>query len=211
MYNTLMAEGENIAPEPQTPWQFNPGDIFAPGGNNQNQELPQQQPAQVEPSATAIPPEGPDGSITWTASEFVAHHKSSGWYLGLAVLAVVVSALVWLLTKDKVSAGVVLVGAVVFGAYAARQPRQLEYRLDQQGLSIGRRHFSYQEFRSFSLMPEGAFQSIAFVPLKRFAPLTTIYFDPSDQTKITALLSERLPYEERQKDAIDKLMWRIRF
>lgn len=190
-----MAEGEIINPGSGGPWQFNPDDR-----------------ADVAtPTSTAIPPSGPDGSISWTASEFIAHHKSPGWYLALAAAAVVAALIVWLLTKDEISAGVVVLGAVFFGIFAARKPRQLQYRLDNQGLSIGERRFSYQAFRSFAIVPEGAFNSIEFVPLKRFAPLITIYYDPADEAKIVALLSDRLPVESRQKDLVDRLMWRIRF
>ncbi|HSX36769.1 MAG TPA: hypothetical protein VLG13_01455 [Patescibacteria group bacterium] len=167
--------------------------------------------ALLAPAATAIPPKGPDGSISWTASEFVAHHKSAGWYLALAGAAIAVAALVWLATKDKISSSVVLIGAAAFGAYGARKPRQLQYSLDQQGLTIAAKHYAYRQFRSFAIVPEGAFNSIVFVPLKRFAPLTTIYYDPTDEDKIVALLSDKLPVEEREKDFIDRLMWRIRF
>jgi hypothetical protein len=50
-----------------------------------------------------------------------------------------------------------------------------------------------------------------FTPLQRFSPLTTIYYDPNDEERIVDLLANRLPMEERKRDAIDRLMWRIRF
>ncbi len=183
---------------PQGSWQFNTGEDDGP-------------PTAVVPNATAIPPGGPEGSISWTASEYIAHQKSPNWYLLLAVGAIVLAFLVWLLTKDKISAAVVIVAAIFFGGYGARKPRQLQYHLDSNGLTIGMRHLPYHQFRSFAVMPEGAFNSIVFMPLKRFAPLTTIYYDPVDETKIVALLADRLPMEQRQKAMIDRLMWRIRF
>ena len=103
------------------------------------------------------------------------------------------------------------VGAIMLAVYGARQPRQLEYRLDAGGLSIGTRHFAYNEFRSFSVIQEGAFDSIVLMPLKRFSLAATIYFSPEDEEKIVSMLAQRLPLEPRKKDAIDRLMWRIRF
>jgi len=191
-------------------WQYNSGDaIVAGGADNSTQASPT--PSTASPVAVAAPPQGPDGSIEWTASEFIAHEKSAIWYLSLSGAALLLAGLVWLVTKDKISAGVVIFGAVLFGIYAARKPRQLQYRLDNHGLAIGAKHFSYGAFRSFSVVPEGGINSIVFSPLKRFAPLITIYYDPADEAKIVALLSERLPTEVRKKDAIDRLMWRIRF
>jgi len=182
---------------PEGSWQFNPG--------------ADSESSVVNPEATAIPPAGPEGSISWTASEFIAHHKSPGWYLVLAAAAIAGALLVWVIVHDKISAGVVIVAALFLGIFAARKPRQLQYRLDDKGLTIGERRFAYGSFRSFAVVPEGAFSSIEFVPLKRFSPLTTIYYDPADEAKIIALISERLPMEQRQKSLIDRLMWRIRF
>lgn len=202
-----MAEGVSDNQQPQTPWQFSPGDAATPDAAPQ----PPMSPVPLEPQATAVPPQGAEGSISWVASEYIAHHKSPGWYLSVIGVAVVAAAIIWLLTGDPISTAVVVIGALVFAGYGARKPRQLEYRLDESGVTIGRHHVGYGELRSFSLLPEGAFQSIVLLPLKRFAPMTTIYFDPADQDKITALLSQSLPYEERQKDLIDRLMWRIKF
>lgn len=149
--------------------------------------------------------------ISWTASEFIAHAKSFGWYAVLGLAAAVFAALIYLLTKDFVSVGVVLVAALLLGIYAGHQPRQLEYRLDGRSLTIGKKRFGYHQFRSFSVLPEGGVSSIVFMPMKRFAVPITIYYPPEDEDKIVALLADRLPLEEGGHDAIDRLMHRIRF
>jgi hypothetical protein len=153
----------------------------------------------------------PTTAINWTASEFIAHHKSTGWYLILGSGALVGAFLVWLITKDKISAGVVLFGALIFGYYAGRQPRQLEYSLDEGGLTIGAKYYPYEIFRSFSVVDEGAFSSIMFIPLKRFAPGVSIYYDPEDEASIIDLIAVRLPPENRGNDPFDRLMKRVRF
>jgi hypothetical protein len=150
--------------------------------------------------------------VSWTASEFIAHEKSVGWYISLGLAALVVATAIFLITKDKISVVVVVVGALILGVYGGHQPRQLAYRLDAQSLSIGDKHHSYEEFRSFSIIPEGALSSIIFMPLKRFALPVTIYYAPDDKDKIVAMLSDCLPFDEEHKhDAIDRLMRRIRF
>jgi hypothetical protein len=184
-------------------------------------------PTPEEQSATAEPPQSfdttqpeskqddsqsPDAqSITWTASEFIAHSKSFGWYAGLALAAIMAAALIFYLTKDRISAAVILGAAFLLGIYGGHKPRELQYQLDQRGLTIGSRHFTYDHFRCFSVLPEGAFSSIVFMPLKRFAVTTTIYYAPEDEDKIVSLLGTHLPLEERGHDAIDRLMHRIHF
>ena len=171
-----------------------------------------------EPLANQFVPESPEQpenadiqEIAWTASEFIAHAKSFGWYAALGLAAIAGAALIFLLTKDIVSAGVIITAALFLGIYAGHKPRELEYRLDNSGLSIGQKHFGYSQFRSFSVLPEGAFSSIVFMPLKRFAVPTTIYYAPEDENKIVNLLGERLPLEDGGHDAIDRLIHRIHF
>jgi hypothetical protein len=155
--------------------------------------------------------EGPGESVAWTASEFVAHDKSFRWYTALAGGAIIFAALVYLVTRDYVSVGVVLLAALIFGYYAGHQPREMQYKLDASGLTIGSKHLDYGQFRSFSVLPEGAFSSIVFMPLRRFAVPTTIYYAPEDEERIVGMLESRLPLDERGHDAIDRLMHRIRF
>jgi hypothetical protein len=223
---TLMAETNNkdaASVQPQ------PGQVVTPGGT------PAPAPQAPAPSASAKPPapapqapapaqqpspyvlqtEGAPaasaGGVNWTASEFVAHEKSTGWYGGLAIAAVIIAAFVYLLTKDKISTTVVVVAALALGVLGARKPRQLRYQLDEAGFSIGQKHYSYEMFRSFSVVPEGAFSSIVFMPLKRFAPVTTLYYPPESEDKILDVLAQRLPFEDHKADAVDSLMRRIRF
>jgi drug/metabolite transporter (DMT)-like permease len=141
----------------------------------------------------------------------VAHQKTPGWYGLLALVAIIISALVFLTTGDIISTSVVLIAALFFAIYAARQPRQLQYQLGDSGVTIGEKYYGFEEFRSFALVPEGAFSSIVFMPMKRFAPLRTIYYAPADEHRIVERLIDCLPFEEHQGDMVDGLMRRIRF
>ena len=152
-----------------------------------------------------------DNAVSWTASEFIAHQKTAGWYSILAVVAVVFSVLVYLLTRDLITSGFVIFGALILGYYASRQPNELHYQIDSKGVLIGNKIYGYESFRSFSIVDEGAFSSVVFMPLKRFAPLRAVYFAPEHEDKIIEMLMPRLPFEEYSHDAIDRLMSRIRF
>ncbi len=150
-------------------------------------------------------------SVTWTASEFIDHHKSTNWYLLLFVVAAVLAAAVFLLTKDIVSTVVVILGAILLGSYGARKPRQLQYKLDDSGLTIGAKQYPYRQFRSFAVVDEGAFSSIIFMPLKRFAMAVSVYYDPADEERIIDVLADILPMEEHRRDVVDDFLHRIRF
>ena len=153
-----------------------------------------------------------EDTISWTASEYIAHHKPSSWFVMLGIAAVVVTALVYALTDgDLISTIAIPLIAFVFGMYAHRQPREQRYALSNNGVTIGERTYGFGELRSFAIIDEGPFSSIVFVPMKRFAPMLSIYYDPKDEELIAEFLAARLPMDQRGHDAIDRLMKKIRF
>lgn len=223
MPDTGMNDQDNESPSTELP-----GTVISPGTATQdtvqnpppNITAPQPKPVAETPTIgspkiptiepTAQSPKDGD-SVSWTASEFIAHQKSAGWYGILVTVALVIAAVIYLLTRDLITTGFVIFGAVVLGYYASRQPRELQYRLDANGVVIGDKHYEYDVFRSFSIVTEGAFSSVIFMPLKRFAPLRAIYFAPEEEERIVNMLMPRLPFEEYSHDAVDRLMRHIRF
>lgn len=216
MEDTGTQPGQTVTPTPSAPVNT-PAPAPAPPPAPEPLALAPPPPAEIEEPAAPQPdlPEDDDvdpaQTIAWTASEFIVHAKSFGWYAGLTAAAIAGAVIVFFVTKDAVSVGVVVVSAILLGIYGRHQPRQLEYRLGIHGLKIGQRSFEYTQFRSFSVVPEDAFSSIVFMPLKRFAIPITIYYAPEDEDRIVKLLADRLPLEEGGHDAVDRLMQRIRF
>lgn len=183
--------------------------------SNQQLPLPNEpgtsESAPAESPWQATSPTPPTTTLSWKASEYIAHHKSPGWYTALGFAALVGAYGLWLFTKDLISPGVLVFGAIILGAYSGRQPRQQQFQLDQTGLTIGAKYYPYHDFRSFSIIAEGAFSSIMFMPLKRFASAVSIYYSPQDEAAIITLLGDRLPSEDHGHDLIDRFMNRIRF
>ena len=165
----------------------------------------------LNPVSTAIPPQGPDGSITWTASEFIQHQKGPIWYAVLIIGSIIFSFLVWLVTKDLITASAIIIAMIMLAIWASKKPRDLEYRIDREGLHINNKILSFNDFKSFAVDHNGAFSSLVFFPLKRFSLLVTAYYDPADEQKILDILSMYLPKQDKKRDYIDELMWKIRF
>lgn len=188
--------GDNKQPtgQPEGQWQYTPASPGQMGGRGA---------ADMQANTSA--------DVAWTASEFVAHSKGSGWYGLLALSAAVLAALIYLITHDTISVGIIVFVAVLLGISAARKPRVLHYQLNGSGLAIGEKFYAYAEFKSFSVMQEGAFSSIMFLPLKRFMPPISIYYDPKDEDRIVEVLAYFLPMEARTHDLVDSFIKRIRF
>lgn len=184
-YNMLMQEGEKAIN-----WKYTGGDK-APAGS---------------PSAAKAV-----GTVSWSASEYVEHDKSAGWYVRFALLVILVSGVIFVITRDVISVVLMLVLAVVFGIFAARKPDVLQYKLDGRGITIGQKMYPISLFRSFAIVEEGAFHSITLLPLKRFMPPISLHYAPEDEAAILDAFGNLLPQETRKQDAVDKFMHRIRF
>jgi hypothetical protein len=149
--------------------------------------------------------------IAWTAAEFVEHKKTPSWFLAMAGVAAVVVAIVFFVTRDWFNTAIVAVATIIFGVSAARPPRMMHYSVSDHGVSVGRRGFPYENFRSFSIVAEEAATSIVLMPLKRFMPPISLYYDPADEEAIGDMLAAHLPYEQRDHELTERLMRRIRF
>jgi hypothetical protein len=149
--------------------------------------------------------------VSWSASEFVDHEKNSSWFMGLAGITLLAVVIIYLITHDLVTSVVIIMAAALFGVTAHRKPRTLQYQLDHVGVSIGDKSYSYDVFKSFSVLEEGAFNSIQLMPLKRFMPPISLYYPPENEEQIVTMLGSYLPHEDRTHDPIDKLMRKVRF
>lgn len=189
-------------PEPQGQSLYHPASDPAVGGQPPDGFAPLPVDPQMQDNGR---------EVVWTASEFIAHEKSPSWFAGLVGVSLVVCALVYLITRDIFNTVIVVIAAIIFGVAANRPPRQMQYAVSDHGIEIGRRFYAYTDFRSFSIVDEGALRSIVFMPLKRFMPVLTIYYDPADEDRIGDVLVAHLPMHEHQHDLTERLMRRIRF
>ena len=108
---------------------------------------------------------------------------------------------------------VVVVGlmAVSLLVFANRKPRIMNYSINDDGISIGGKHYAYDFFRSFSVIKEGGVDSIVIDPMQRFLPPITMYFAPEDASHIVEVLSRHIPHEDKTPDIVDRFARRIRF
>lgn len=150
-------------------------------------------------------------TLQWTASEYVTHQKTIGWYLAFGAGSLALAAFIYLVTRSPFSSVVVLVACICIALFGARQPRQISYEIGDSGVKVAERFFPYSQFKSFSLVPEGAIYTIWLRSLKKFMPTVALYFAPEDADKIIEALGQYLPHEDREPDAIDRATQRFRF
>lgn len=198
---------------------FRPGDQPPAGSSG----VAAPQPTEPEaPSSAPVPTESAvrqpstprfaDGPhVEWTASEYLAHQKTAGWFGLLALGTVGLTAVVFLVTRDVVSTLVIPVLGIILGVFAAREPRVLPYAVDSSGIHVADKFYPYGGFKSFSLAADQAISYISLQPLKRFMPPLIIHYDPADEDKIMDTLAAYLPFEQHKRDVVDSISRRFRF
>jgi hypothetical protein len=173
--------------------------------NENNEEIPElANPAETQVDNSSAP-------LVWQASEYIHHEKDFSWYAIFGVSSVVVMLLMYLITRDIWSLLVIGLMVITVIVYANRPPRVLQYGVSDEGIQIGERNYGYETFKSFSIVQEGAIESIILNPLQRFMPPITVYFEPEQGQKIVDILSHYLPLREFEPDIIDRFASRIRF
>lgn len=152
-----------------------------------------------------------DSIASWSASEYVANPKNSGWFMMLGFGTALLAIVIYLLTHDIVSIVAIVLLGIIVGAFAMHQPSTLNYLLDTNGLMIGPKYYSFANFKSFTVINEGAFNHVSLLPLKRFMPPITVHYPPDQEQQIIEALADRLPYEEPKRDLIDSISRKVRF
>jgi hypothetical protein len=155
-------------------------------------------------------PTGPEMAFSWQASEYVHHHKSTGWYAALvgAVVALMAGAV---LLKLWLYMAVFLIMGIAVMVYARKPPRTMMYELSSEGVHIDGKLFPFTVFRSFSVMPDEEWHSIDLEPAKPFNPRMVLLFNTEDFDEIVGHLELHLPRVDREPDVIERITRYVRF
>ncbi|HUD06673.1 MAG TPA: hypothetical protein VMR34_02195 [Candidatus Saccharimonadales bacterium] len=151
-------------------------------------------------------------SVSWTASEFIGNSKKPSWFIVFGVIIVGVAGGVYLWTRDLFSGIMIIVIGIIFAIVSAKQPKNVEYSINPSGIQIGNKSFDFTDFKSFSVIDdEDKLGSVVLLPIKRFSPPISLYYDRNDEDKILDAVSLYVPHEESKVDTVDKLIRKIRF
>lgn len=200
------------APPPQTTSEeFS---THEPAVTTESVPVPTEQsvPPQAEPRSTEqVPMQPDDGTISWEADEFIVHDKTRAWYGAIAIGSVIISAAVYFLNKDIVTALLVLVALIGLAAFSGRRPRRQHFIVAPEGIQVGRMFYDFRDFRSFSVAEERTGHSLVLISLKRFVPAITVYIPPEYEETVVNLVASILPMEPHTPDAIERLTNRLHF
>jgi hypothetical protein len=182
-----------------SPWQYKPDKVSASEPNSSASD-----------SSVPLPKSTSPKAVAWQGTEYIDAPHGTGWYMALILVTIALAALVYLTSKDKIAAGIIVIVGFIVSVFAAQKPKLANYEVNDSGLSINGKIYSYNGYKSFVVVKEGDLSSINLFPLKRFMPPISAYFDPKDEAKIVQAIGNYLPYEDRKLDTVDRLARRLR-
>lgn len=148
--------------------------------------------------------------VKWSAQEYIHRDKGTGWFIGFAVIMIVLGLISWFVMHSISFAILLVVIAVVVIVYTRRPPRELSYTLDSQGLTIDNTVHKFSNFKSFGVIQEDGEYSVMLIPTQRFQPGITVYFPEESGEDIVDVLGSRLPMKELKLDAVDRIVRLLR-
>ena len=148
--------------------------------------------------------------ISWQALENVSEPRGSIWYIVFGLVSIALLATAIFLFKSVTFAILIPIMAIAVIVMARRSPLPIQYSISPKGVYVADRLYDFSEFRSFGVIKDPAGPYIMLLPVKRFSPGVTLYFDEKDGEKIVDMLGARLSLQDIQPDSLEKFIRFIR-
>jgi len=171
-----------------------------------------------QPTTEKTKPKAAPVEIHWTASDGIDHQRGRGWYIGVIVIVVAISALlatlaffeIFSLTTSITTEILVVVMAAALFVVTRLPAREVKYTLTDAGLTIEGQLHPFSEFRAFGVRRAGATWQLVLIPVKRFGASVTMFIHESQGEEIIDELGVRLPMEDVKNDLMDNLIRRLK-
>lgn len=136
----------------------------------------------------------------WTAPEFVKIPQEMLLYYASVIPSILM--IYWSFRSQEYVVTItflVLIIAVIFQIY--HEPRQIEYKIDLDGVTIGEKLYKYEEIKSFEMAQKGE-ENILKIGLKNaILPVREIHLGAQNPYYIQAAMEYFLP-EKKQRESL---------
>ncbi len=148
-------------------------------------------------------------NFEWRAPEFEKYEKSAGWFIAVGLIGLIVFTIA-LFMENFIFAFIVVLAIFIVFVYALKEPRIIQFEINDEGITIDGRLHPYEDFKSFWIFSS---PSIALsVKSKRlFTPLIKIPLADQAPVKVRQELTRFVPEEKQEESLIDTLSRYLKF
>lgn len=151
-------------------------------------------------------------NIEWTAPEYKHKEHSNDWFWAIGLLSII-GAIVTIWFKNYIFAIFILLSGSSLIMFSIRQPKDLTFGINKEGVYAGRDFFKWEEIKSFNIKnnENEPYSKLLIETKKHFLPIYTLplpkeyknqiqeniikIITPSDiKESQTAILAERIGF-----------------
>ncbi len=143
--------------------------------------------------------------LEWSALEYEDRERSPDWFwaLGIIVITGTIAAVIF---RDYFFAVLLILSGFLLGFFATKKPEDVFYELNDAGLKIRNRLYTYESMRSFWVQV-GAKPTLFINSGRVFMPILTIPIHEEMAESIhSVLMSKNVPEQEMQEHPTEKIM-----
>ncbi len=149
--------------------------------------------------------------ISWQIEEYSHREKTPDWYWALGVIAIA-GAIVATILHDVLFAIIIIMGAIMLGYYASREPEIIEIAINEEGIIIRNFFYPFDKIKGFTVEEHALGSKLLLETTRAIAPVISISIpDTLDTEGLNELLKTKLTEKKLSHPVSHRLMEHIGF
>jgi hypothetical protein len=141
--------------------------------------------------------------FTWKAREFPKKQKEKSWFIFPAIITIALGIFA-LITESILFLIAIILAFFVFYIYANKKPRIIRFKINERGVEVDNRLYSFDDLRSFWIFYEPPeVKEISFRSKRSFLPYIRIPLDKENPNDIRKFLLKFLPERRHRESLVD--------
>ncbi len=153
----------------------------------------------------------PNHIISWKIEEYNHRVKNPDWFWALGVIALA-SAAIAVIYHDALFAVFIILGALILGYYAAREPKVIDISINEEGVRIKEYLYTFKTLKGFAVEEHPMGNQLLIESSRLVAPIIAIPLPSSvDTEELVDLLKPHIPLKELKEHPTHRIMEHIGF
>ncbi len=148
--------------------------------------------------------------VSWITPEFTYHKKGLGWFIALALIAIVFF-IIALIMQNYIFALLVLLASFLIYIQALKKPPKIKVAIAEEGITVRETLFLYKELSSFWLFEEPEIRILSLESKKLLRPRISIPLAQQNPNEIRQILIGFIPERRQEETLTDMLARKIKF
>jgi hypothetical protein len=150
-------------------------------------------------------------TFEWQAPEFEKKDKSNSWFIIPAIITIILG-IIALATENILFLLLILLAFFTFYIYAKKEPRTINFRINERGIEIDDKLYQFETLKSFWVFYNPPIEKeISFRSRKTTFPYIRIPLADQNPNEIRKYLLKFLPEKRHKESLIDVWMRRVGF